>query len=355
MAKLNESDFRKEISSGKFRNIYVIYGDEKYLVKKYTDDLIKKVTDKKSEEFDFFRFNSDSSLENISDAVWQLPIMTEYKCVCIIDYDVNSLSASDFSQLEALCSDPVTTTVLIFSMPTWMPGGAKKDSGNKKSNWNRLLSAADKGGAVIELKKLGDIALEKQLSVWCEKRGCKLDRINASKIISRVGTDLNSLKNETEKLCAYADGKEITQEMIASLCVMNTEAKIYSLSDYIARGDYNSAYRQLHMLFGQKEPPEMILSVLSSAFIDMYRMRAATEAGKSISEAASDFKYGRREFVLKNASANMRKYSTETLRAILDEILETDIKMKSSRADSNILLETLVSRMLLLVKKEGNI
>ncbi len=355
MAKLNESDFRKEISSGKFRNIYVIYGDEKYLVRKYTDDLVKKVTDKKGMEFDYFRFNSESSLEMIADAVWQLPIMTEYKCVCIIDYDVNSLSSADFSQLEDLCSDPVTTTVLIFSMPTWTAGSSKKDGGGKNTNWSKLLSAADKGGAVIELKKLGDIALEKQLSVWCEQRGCKLSRINASKIISRVGTDLTALKNETEKLCAYADGKEITNEMILSLCVMNTEARIYSLSDYIARGDYNSAYRQLHLLFGQKEPPEIILSVLSSAFIDMYRMRAASEAGKSISETASDFKYGRREFVLKNAASNMSKYSTETLRAILEAILETDIKMKSSRADSEILLETLISRMLLLVKKEGNI
>lgn len=355
MAKLNETDFRKELSSGKFRNVYVIYGDEKYLVKKYTDELIKKVVGKTGSEFDYFRFNSDATLEMISDAAWQIPIMTDYKCVAVIDYDINSLSPGDLKQLEEYCSDPVTTTVLIFSMPTWTPANEKKEGSGKKSNWNKLLSAADSGGAILELKKMGDIALEKQLVIWCEKRGCKLNKINASKIISRVGTDLTALKNETEKLCAYADGKEITIEMISSLCVMNTEARIYSLSDFIARGDYNSAYRQLHLLFEQKEAPEMILSVLSSAFIDMYRMRAATEAGKSISDVAADFKYGRREFVLRNADMNMKKYSTETLRAILEVILETDMRIKSTRTDSRILLETLVSRMLLLVKKEGNI
>ena len=47
------------------------------------------------------------------------------------------------------------------------------------------------------------------------------------------------------------------------------------------RGDYSKAYALLDLLMAQREEPYTILAVLSSAYIDMYRVRAAIEAGKT--------------------------------------------------------------------------
>ncbi len=357
MAKLSESDFRKEITGGEFKSLYLIYGEEKYLVKKYTDELVKKVVGKKGKEFDYFRFNSDADPGSIFDAAEQLPVLGDKKCVCVIDYDINGLSERDFKQFEEFLEDISPETVLVFSMPTTDPDTKKKSGGAKggTNRFSKFAALADKNGCVIEFKKPGDIALERQLTAWCEKRGCTLTRINASKIIARVGTDMNTLKNEIEKLCAYADGKEIEEELIRLLCVKNTEAKMYALSDSISRNDFNSAYRQLHYLYEQNEKPEVILSVLSSAYVDMYRMKTAASAGKGIAEVAADFKYGRRDFILKNARNNAARYSGEAMSEIFEAILETDIKMKSTRADNRILLETLIGKLLTIVKKEGNV
>ncbi len=164
---------------------------------------------------------------------------------------------------------------------------------------------------------------------------------------------MNALKNEIDKLSAYVNGGEITADIIQLLCVKNSETKSYYLSRYIMKNDFNSTYNELNTLFAQGEKPEIILSGLSSALIDMYRAKTASECGKSIGEAAKDFKYGNREFVLKNAGYSAAKLSTETLRRMLDAVLDTDIRMKSTRADARILLETLVAKMLLIVK-EGN-
>ena len=108
------------------------------------------------------------------------------------------------------------------------------------------------------------------------------------------------------------------------------------------------------MLFEQNEKPEIILSTLGSVYIDMYRMRVANESGKTIADVSTDFKYGRRDFVLKNALANSKSYSTGTLRRFLDAILDADIKLKSSRADSQILLETLIAKLILTAREEQN-
>ena len=43
MAKVTEHAFQYDISKGEIKNLYCIYGSEKYLVKKNTDLLLKKV------------------------------------------------------------------------------------------------------------------------------------------------------------------------------------------------------------------------------------------------------------------------------------------------------------------------
>ncbi len=345
MAKLTEQDFRKELTSGKLKNLYFIYGDEKYLVKKYTELLCTKAAGKEPSDFDFVRLNSDSGLEEIFSSCEQLPVFSEKKCVVVTDYDIEALPESDIKLLESFCNDISPDTILIFTMPT-LSSESKKSGEKKSGKLKKIVSAAEKNGTVLELQKMGDIALEKQLSIWAEQNGCKLNSGNAARIISLVGTDMTALKNETDKLCAYANGKEITADMIKALVVKNTEVRIFALSDCISRNDHNGAYTQLYALFEQNEKPEIILSVLSSVFIDMYRMRVASESGKTASDVASDFKYGRREFLLKNANNNAKRYSTAALRNILDIILQTDMRLKSTPSDRQILLETLISRLI---------
>ncbi|MDD6490429.1 MAG: DNA polymerase III subunit delta [Clostridia bacterium] len=352
MAKLTEQDFRKELSSGNLKNIYFIYGEEKYLVKKYTSSLINKAVGKNPSEFDFQKLSSNTSLEDIIASSEQLPVFSKYKCVCVNDYDINTMSESDYKDLEKYLTDLPENLVLIFSQPTLNENSKNSQSKDKKPNkTKRFVSAVEKYGTVLELQKKGDIALEKQLVSWAEKNGCTLTQINASKIIAMCGNDMTALKNEIDKLSAFADNSEITEEIIKKLVTKNTEIRVFEISNCISSNDFNGAYKNLHQLFEQNEKPEMILSALSSTFVDMYRMRVASESGKTASDVAKDFKYRNREFVLKTANNNARRYSTQTLRRILDTILQTDIKLKSTRSDAQILLETLISKLLIIVRE----
>ncbi len=346
MAKLNEQSFRKAISSDIIGSLYLIYGEEKYLVKKYTDMLIKKAVGKDPSDFDITELDSDATLDMIFSEVESIPVFAERKCIVVKDYDFDLFTSSDFKEIEVFVSDISEYSVLIFCMPTLKTNDKKKSSG-----FQAFVKLAEKYGTVVELETLGDIALEKQVISWAEKNGSKLTSVNASKIISAIGNDMNALKNETDKLSAFANGQEITSQIIDDLCPKNTETRIYSLASSIVKNDFNGTYRQLELLFDKNEKPEIILSVLSSAFVDMYRVRAAAEAGKNNEQIAIDFKYGKRDFVLKNARNSVSKYSTETLRDILEIILEADIKLKSTAADPRIILETMIARMLVTVRE----
>ena len=65
MAVLNEQNFKKEILAGNFSKLYLIYGEEKYLVKKYTEYLCSKLIGKKSSDFDSDILSGDADYRTL--------------------------------------------------------------------------------------------------------------------------------------------------------------------------------------------------------------------------------------------------------------------------------------------------
>ena len=170
MAFMDEKTFKKHISSKKFNNIYVIFGDEKYLVKFYTKELTTAVVGKEPSDFAFHQFSSSASLQEIADAVGTVPFMAEYNCVLIKDFDVNKLTDNEYKSLQEILKAVPISTVLIFSYPTDTTTGAKKgddkeDSEKKKNRFKSFCTSVDKlgMGAVAEINMRTATSLEHQL------------------------------------------------------------------------------------------------------------------------------------------------------------------------------------------------
>ncbi|WP_412241516.1 DNA polymerase III subunit delta [Pseudoruminococcus massiliensis] len=227
-------------------------------------------------------------------------------------------------------------------------------SDSKKTNKTKKFSTmAEKVGTVLHCEKRGEIALERNIISWAKKLGCEIDEINAAKLVASCGTDMNTLENETQKLCAYVGSGIITDDAIKAVAVKNTEARIFALSDSIIRRDYNSAYKQLDLLFYQREKPEVILGVLSSAFVDIYRVRTAIESGEKASVLKDIFPYKGKEFRLRNAERDMKQYSNKAISKILDAIAYADIRLKSNVGNQRTVLEMLIAKILLIVKEDS--
>lgn len=349
MAQLKETEFKKEIASAP-GSLYYILGDEKYLVKKYTKLLVDKIMGKKASDFDLHFLNSDVTIQALADITEQFPLYGKKNCVVVSDLNINTMAESDFQALIQICSDLPETTVLVFSCPTLIYENKKGKTSNKEKKFRTI---AEKHGTVLELCKKENSALEKQLISWAENQNCTLSQKNAARILFLCGNDMTTLEKEIEKLCAYCLSSEITSEAIDMLVSQNIEAKIFSLSTAIVKYDLNSTFQQLHALFLNNEKPEIILSVLSSAFVDMYRIRVAEDNGRTLQNVAEDFSYKGREFLLKNARNNGRKFSTEALRQIIDILSETDIQLKSTSIDSETLIETLAAKLIVIAHKES--
>lgn len=353
MAYLDEKSLTKHISSKKYNNIYVLFGDEKFLIKHYTSQLIKKVAGESPDEFAFHEFTKDVDLQHLSVAVGAVAFTALYNTVVVYDMDINKLDKEDFEALQGILASVPDSTVLIFTYPTF-DTNAKTGEAGKRSKFKPFCDKVIKlQGEVYELNQRDAVALEHQLAAWADKRGKKISLPTASKVIYYCGTNLQTLKNELDKLIAYTgDREEITVDDIEKVVVKKLEAKIFDLMDFVLLGNLEKAYSLLAKLFELKEDPRSIVRLLGNSYVDVYRARVTTESGANMSETAEFFKYGNRTWVLNKIKGKSERLSTNAIRRSLGEILDLSARLNTVALNEEAEVLKLIAKLTLIAKEE---
>ncbi len=340
MPIVTETDFNEQIKLNDFKRAYFIYGKEKYLVDYYTKKLTDKVLSEGKNSFNLQDFSMlDFDMDMFHDAVEALPLMATTKCVRLFDFDVEKENQETLKTLKEIISDVPGSTIVIMSQKS-----IEIDQ-KRSSKWISFIKFFEKHGEVLELSPLAAIRLKRQLIKWAEKLSCDLSEDNAWKMIKKCGDNLYILKQELEKLCAYVNKSEIKSEDIDKIVIGNIETNIFELTKAITMRNYGRAYEVLDNLFYKREEPTAVLSIMASIYIDMYRVKVAEQNGKTLKDIEKIFDYERKKFRLDNAKNYVKRASIESIRKCLDLITDVDVKLKSSRIDSKVLLEELITKL----------
>lgn len=348
MPGITESDLKKHIAGGAPGPLYLLFGEEKLTLKRAASKLIAAASHEGPAEFNRALFNNDSGVEGIAAAVEALPFMAPHKCAAVSDFDPESKSSEELDRLCSLMEDLPESSTLVFYYPTL-------DVPKKRSpKWKKLMDRAGKYGCTVEFGRLPDGDLYKLLKKEAERQGCGLQRRSFDRLLSYAGNDLNGLRQETEKLCAYALGcgqGDISPEMVEDLTPKSTETTAFKMVRALTSGRYEEAYGLLDQLFARGEQPVGILAAIASAYVDMYRVKSALESGltgEAVTEYAPEYKG--QGYRLQNAGRSCRSLSLSQLRDCLGLLLDADMSLKGSKLEPRLVLEGLMSRLLLAVQ-----
>lgn len=348
MAEINEAALKKQIDSGAPERVYFLYGEEKTLVRRAAGRIMDAFGGT-FEDFNLQKFPAEATADDVHNAVEALPFMSEFKCVAVADMNFESMAANELDKFKEIIGNVPESTVLVFWYPTL-------DFEYKKGKWKTFLTQMGKKAALVLLTHMPQAELEKYLCAQAAKRKCELPRKLAGKIIEYAGNELQVLQSELEKLCSFAletAGGVIDDAMVEKLTTQNMETTVFKLTDAIVAGQFDKAYGLLDLLFYQNEEPIGIVTVLAGSFIDMYRVRAALQGGKTSAFPAEYENYRGREFRLRNAERDVRRLSTDVLRECLAAILDADLALKSSRTAPRVVVEELLAKLLLITKKQS--
>jgi DNA polymerase-3 subunit delta len=348
MAIYTEDNLKKQIKERDFQRAYFIYGSEHYLKQHYVNLIVSKTVEKDFKDFNFHELDGkDVTLEVLADCVSTFPMMGEYTCTLIRDFrfpeywikqENNHYKLNE--DLESILNDLPETTILIF----WYDAIEVDD---KDTRWSKSVKLIEKLGAAVKIDTRSPYSLAKLLVDSAPKKGCEIDKADATYLVNLVGTDYSTLRNEFDKVCAYTGSGKITRETIDKTVIISTEAKIFSLSRDIANGEADKAYSTLNNLFKLRVEPVVISATISKAFIDMYRASTIKEKGLKPLELLDIFpSYKRMDFIINNAVADGARYSNEQFHNAFDALAEADRKLKSTSQDGQLVLEELVLRLL---------
>ncbi|MDR0222752.1 MAG: DNA polymerase III subunit delta [Oscillospiraceae bacterium] len=341
---LTAENLSKQLRQNAPNRLYFLYGKEVFLTETYADKILDKCLNEEERGFNLIKFTGNPDLSRLCEAIEVLPVFAEKRVVVINDPDPEKLDGDSLSGFIGALSDIPETTVVIIRIT-----GFSVDA--KKAKTKKLLACAEKRGAVCEFGRLSEAKTAELIIKRAKRAGCEISRSNAAYLARLALCDLTLISRETDKLCAYAGyGGEITSGAIDLLSVKQLDAGVFALAAQITNRNGSGALRLLDELIALGTPPVMIMSALSTAFIDFYRAKlgAVSAAGKRAEEIAADFNYPKnRAWAVGKAMGAVGRVGLDKLRQCLKILADTDYKLKSSPVGDRILMEKAVAELLL--------
>jgi DNA polymerase-3 subunit delta len=262
MTTLSRAELDQSLRTGRLQPVYLLVGCETYLrdsaARNLADTALSGTLLREFNESSFSLL-TDSAMAAIA-AAEQLPMMSERRVVRIKDFA--KLRETDEEIIIRYLGRPVASTVMLF---------LADDLDKRKKLTKALLTSC----AVVEFPAVKDA----EAKAWARMRLKELktiadDRV-LSKIVSLVGTNLQALRSELDKLAAASlESRQITMELVDQLIGRSRELSNFDLGDHLVAGDRRRALETLHRLLEDEVPPVMLLGLIASNY---HRLALAKE------------------------------------------------------------------------------
>ena len=335
--KYDEDKLSSAIKSGDINRINYLYGDERFLVKTYTDRLLDTTIGKDRNDINLTKLGSTFPVDVLTDSIESMPLFSDKKVVLISDLDMEKFDENAIETILSSFKDiPDECTVIIS-----ITGSSEQV---KKAKNKKLITALSKqkNAAVCEFTHLTPARVTELIMKKAAKRGCVISRPNAQHIAELTLCDLSLSSAETDKLCSYRS----EERRVGKLTIKQLDTSIYSLAAELTKGNRKQALLILDDLIAQKIDPIVILASLSSNYIDFYRAKAAQSTGKSASLVAEDFGYAKnRTFVVTKAMNLVSRLDMTHIRNCLDILFNADHLLKTSAINGRTVLEETIVKL----------
>jgi len=318
-----------DIRAGAFKRVYLLFGEESFLVRLYAERLADAVCPADARAMNAVRLEGKAATaEAVEDAAETMPFLSEYRLVLVKDSGLFEAGRKDESERMAAYLDKIPeTAVVVFA----------ESNVDKRG---RLYKAADKQGLAVEMKTPEDA----ELSAWVAKRmkdaGLTISGGAAAYLLRIVAHSMEALYVEADKLCAYKKQGEITKADIDDICTKALATRIFDLTDAIGAKDAEKALQIYANMLLMKESPLMILAMMAR----QYRLilQCGHLAARRVPQAEAAKQLGAHPFVVKECTRQSGNFTGAVLKKGLRDCLDTDIAIKTGAMEDRLAVETLI-------------
>ncbi len=251
----------KEIQSGKILPVYVLYGEEDYLLDKIVHLIDTEGVVLQKSERDFNRqvlFGPETQASAVLNSCQSFPVMATRRLVIL--KEAHRMNKKEYDRLIPYLQRPVPSTVLVI---------VHKD---KKAPFGKAgMEAATKHGRVLESKKL----YERDVVAWTQSvlaaSGIQYDQQLPSLLVTNLGTNLGLIENELEKMLLYlkATGQQqLSTDFMYSMINVDKEFNAFELVSALAQHQSYKAHMIIDRLTQNTKinPPILTINAMYRLF-----------------------------------------------------------------------------------------
>jgi DNA polymerase-3 subunit delta len=362
-----------EIREDSLSACYFFFGEETFLADQFVDHLREMLAVSSGEDFHVDRFYLDETKwMDIIDTARTVPFLFHAWRVIVVrvperkpgsdkggwkkgDADGGEGKSSRFlgemdqKIIRAYFADPSARTTLVVILP----GKVRKNDAAV-----RFFSSLPKPAVLVkEVKPLYFEGVRKWADRKVQALGKSLTEGAKARLYEIVGSDLRLLSNELEKLAVFVGEKRgIDEDDVNQATGWLRSYESYELDDILTTADFRKGVVVLGSMLSEGEKPEVIVARLATFFRNVLTAQTwLRERSKTRDEVFQAFF----PYILKTQGEFYRTkfngffgvvdgLSRGDLRSVLQELQKADVKIKTTDADEQTVLEVFLKEYCLL-------
>lgn len=331
MAKeITYEEIVRNLKNRVYSPVYFLMGEEDYYIDRISDYIMDTVLSEVEKEFNLtVLYGADTDMAGVINAAKRYPMMSEHQVIVVKE----AQGLKGMEDLVYYLQKPLLSTILVFCYKHGTLDRRKK-----------ITAEIEKAGVLFESKKLKDTQLPGFISSFLKRKKVEIEP-KASEIIAEfVGTDLNRLAGELEKLIITLPpgATRITPEQIERNIGISKDYNNFELRSALIEKDVLKANRIVKYFNDnpKNNPLQLTLAVLFNFFSNLmlaYYAPEKTEQGIA-AQLGLRSPWQSREYM-----AAMRRYKGIKVMQIIEAIRTCDAKSKgidnSSMSDGDLLKE----------------
>ncbi len=345
MPVLDSKGLNEHLKSKKFANLYYCYGSDVFQAEQSTRKIIKAVTGGEAGSVTKFD-GTNLDVSTLADEAEMCPMFTDYNCIWIHDFNMESVREDIRKSVKSIVENVSAQTIILFDVTGFDIYGGKTGKNKKPTAKNKtLIDLIAKKGIVCctEPKTVSQTASD--LMAIAKKKGCTMERPTAVTLAEQCNCQSLQMNQEMEKLCAYADGGEITLQMVQELVTPQLETTVYALTNAVLRHKANDAMKAVDELLAMRVEMPYLMATIAGSMTEVQRAVCARQSGKTVDDVMSDFSYKMR-FAVENAFRNSMGETMEHVTRCLCLLRDAEQQMYSGAVNERVVFEKTIIEML---------
>lgn len=331
MAKeITYEEIARNLKNKVYAPIYFLMGEEDYYIDRISEYILNHIlTDTEKEFNQTVVYGADTDIASVINTARRYPMMSKYQIVVVKE----AQNLKNLDELVYYLQKPMPSTILVFCY--------KHGSLDRRK---KITIELDKSGVLFESKKLKDTQLPGFITSYLKRRQVEIEPKASEMMAEFVGTDLNRMASELEKLIiTLSKGqRRITPEQIERNIGISKDFNNFELRNALIAKDILKA-NQIVKYFEENpksNPLQVTLAVLFNFFSNLMLAYYAPEKNEQGIAAQLGL---RSAWQARDYQTAMRRYTGVKVMKIIEAIRRCDVRSKgisnASVSDGDLLRE----------------